>query len=78
MRRHNAPIDTGEMSAIRARYDEIFRRCRETNACFVHTTDPRGTFEVWDEERTASWEHLYATPGFATWQGNFRDVLVDR
>src|SRR3546814_5658330 len=66
------------MEAIRARYDEIFQRCRETAACFVHTIDPRGTFEVTPEEREAFWEKRYAEPGFGIWQGNFRDVLVDR
>ncbi|HEY9569307.1 MAG TPA: NAD(P)/FAD-dependent oxidoreductase, partial [Thalassobaculum sp.] len=75
---HNAPIDKAEMEAIRARYDEIFQRCRETAACFVHTIDPRGTFEVTPEEREAFWEKRYAEPGFGIWQGNFRDVLVDR
>ena len=75
---HNRPIEPDEMAAIRARYDEIFRRCRETAACFIHTTDPRGAFEVSEAEREAFWEELYATPGFAIWQGNFRDILVDR
>ena len=75
---HNGPIDSAEMAGIRARYPQIFQRCRATNACFVHTTDPRGTFEVSEEERNAFWEELYATPGFAIWQGNFRDVLTDR
>jgi cation diffusion facilitator CzcD-associated flavoprotein CzcO len=75
---HNGPIDAAEMAAIRARYPQIFELCRTTNACFVHTTDPRGTFEVSEAERTAFWEQLYDTPGFAIWQGNFRDVLVDR
>ncbi len=75
---HNAPIDRQEMESIRARYPEIFRRCRETAACFVHTTDPRGTFEVSAEEREAFWERRYGEPGFGIWQGNFRDVLIDR
>lgn len=75
---HNAPIDRAEMARIRGRYDEIFRRCRETAACFVHTTDPRGTFEVTPEVREAFWEQRYAEPGFGIWQGNFRDVLIDR
>jgi cation diffusion facilitator CzcD-associated flavoprotein CzcO len=75
---HNRPIDAQEMAGIRARYPELFKRCRETAACFIHTTDPRGTFEVTEQEREAFWEELYATPGFAIWQGNFRDILTDR
>lgn len=75
---HNAPIDEAEMAGIRARYDEIFARCQETFACFLHTPDARGTFEVSAEEREAFWEKLYANRGFGLWQGNFRDVLTDR
>ena len=75
---HNSRIDPDTMNGIRSRYDEIFARCKETYACFVHTIDPRGTFEVTPEEREAFFEHLYSTPGFGIWQGNFRDVLTDR
>ncbi|MDO9059851.1 MAG: cyclohexanone monooxygenase, partial [Bradyrhizobium sp.] len=52
--------------------------CQETFACFIHTPDPRGTFEVSDEEREAFFEKLYAERGFGIWQGNFRDILIDR
>jgi cation diffusion facilitator CzcD-associated flavoprotein CzcO len=75
---HNAAIDAEAMARIRAGYPDIFRRCQETFACFLHTPDPRGTFEVAAEEREAFWEKLYAEPGFGIWQGNFRDVLTDR
>jgi cation diffusion facilitator CzcD-associated flavoprotein CzcO len=66
------------MEDIRSRYDEIFKLCRETAACFVHTIDPRGTFEVSEEERNAFWEDRYAGQGFGIWQGNFRDMLNNR
>ena len=75
---HNRPIPKEEMDGIRSRYPEIFQRCLETAACFVHTVDPRGTFEVTEEERRAFWEELYAGQGFGIWQGNFRDMLTDR
>ena len=75
---HNRPIDKEEMARIRAGYPQMFERCRQTAACFVHTVDPRGTFEVTEEERLAFWEKLYASPGFGIWQGNFRDMLIDR
>ncbi|HKV00396.1 MAG TPA: NAD(P)/FAD-dependent oxidoreductase [Vineibacter sp.] len=75
---HNSKIDTQEMAKIRADYPDIFRRCQETFACFLHTPDPRGTFEVTPEEREAVFEKLYAARGFGIWQGNFRDILVDR
>jgi cation diffusion facilitator CzcD-associated flavoprotein CzcO len=75
---HNSKIDAETQRKIKASYPEIFARCRETYACFIHTIDPRGTFEVTPEEREAFFEELYATPGFGIWQGNFRDILTDR
>jgi cation diffusion facilitator CzcD-associated flavoprotein CzcO len=75
---HNAPISEAEMAEIRSRYPEIFQRCRETFACFLHTPDPRSAMEVTPEEREAFWEKLYNNRGFGMWQGNFRDILVDR
>src|SRR5438445_5904789 len=75
---HNARIDKEEMAEIRTRYPEIFQRCRETFACFLHTPHPRATSEVTSDEREAHWEKLYANRGFGMWQGNFRDILVDR
>jgi cation diffusion facilitator CzcD-associated flavoprotein CzcO len=74
---HNSKIDAEEMAKIRAGYPEMFKRCQETFACFLHTPDPRGTFEVSPEEREAFFEKLYAEKGFGIWQGNFRDILTD-
>ncbi len=75
---HNGTIDAATMAQIKAGYPEMFSRCQETFACFLHTPDPRGTFEVTPEEREAFWEKLYAERGFGIWQGNFRDILTDR
>jgi cation diffusion facilitator CzcD-associated flavoprotein CzcO len=75
---HNSKISPEEMQRIRAGYPEMFQRCQETFSCFLHTPDPRGTFEVSEAERLAFWEKLYAEPGFGIWQGNFRDILTDR
>ena len=75
---HNSKIDAETQSKIKSGYPEIFRRCQETFACFLHTPDPRGTFEVSDQEREAFFEKLYAERGFGIWQGNFRDILTDR
>jgi len=75
---HNGKIDAETQQKIKAGYPEIFRRCQETFACFLHTPDPRGAFEVTDEEREAFYEKLYAERGFGIWQGNFRDILTDR
>jgi cation diffusion facilitator CzcD-associated flavoprotein CzcO len=75
---HNGKITEEEQKRIKASYPEIFARCQETFACFLHTPDPRGAFEVTPEEREAFWEKLYSERGFGIWQGNFRDILVDR
>ena len=75
---HNRPIPKEEMEEIRAGYPEMFKLCQQTAACFVHTIDPRGTFEVTEEERMEFWEGRYAGQGFGIWQGNFRDMLTDR
>jgi cation diffusion facilitator CzcD-associated flavoprotein CzcO len=74
---HNSKIDVATMATIKAGYPEMFQRCQETFACFLHTPDPRGTFEVTPEEREAFFEKRYAEPGFGIWQGNFRDILTD-
>ena len=74
---HNSKIDAEAMAKIKAGYPEMFKRCQETFACFLHTPDPRGTFEVTPEERETFWEKLYAERGFGIWQGNFRDILTD-
>ena len=75
---HNGKIDAETQEKIKAGYPEMFTRCQETFACFLHTPDPRGAFEVSDEEREAFYEKLYGERGFGIWQGNFRDILIDR
>ncbi|WP_050425950.1 flavin-containing monooxygenase [Bradyrhizobium tropiciagri] len=75
---HNGKIDAETQGKIKAGYPEIFARCKETFACFVHTPDPRGAFEVSEQEREAFYEKLYGERGFGIWQGNFKDILIDR
>ena len=74
---HNGKISSEEMKHIRSGYYEIFNRWDLTQAGFLHTVDPRGTFEVTEKERYEFWEHLYASKGFGIWQGNFKDVPTD-
>jgi cation diffusion facilitator CzcD-associated flavoprotein CzcO len=75
---HNGKIDAETQEKIKAGYGEMFARCRETFACFIHTPDPRGAFEVSEAEREAFYEKLYGERGFGIWQGNFNDILIDR
>ncbi|WP_218014897.1 flavin-containing monooxygenase [Teichococcus rhizosphaerae] len=74
----NGRITPEEMEQIRARYDEIFRRCEETFSCFLHTPMDKGAFEVSEEERNAILEKLYNERGFGIWVGNFKDMLTSR
>ena len=75
---HDGKIDAETQARMKAGYPEIFARCQETFACFMHTPDPRGAFEVSDEEREANYERLYGERGFGIWVGNFNDILTDR
>ena len=74
----NARIDADTQRRIKADYPLMFKRCQETFACFLHTPDPRATFEVDATEREIFLERQYASMGFGMWQGNFRDMLTDR
>ena len=75
---HNSKIDAATQAKIKASYPEIFARCQETFSCFIHTPDPRSALEVSAAEREAQYERLYGEPGFGIWQGNFRDITIDR
>ena len=68
---HNSKIDPETMAKIKAGYPEMFRRCQETFACFLHTPDPRKTFDVTKEEREAFWEKLYASQDSASGRAIF-------
>ncbi len=69
----NRPISDSEQADIKSRYDEIFARCASTTGGFLHGADSRQALEVSAEEREATFERLYNTPGFALWLGNFSD-----
>lgn len=73
----NTPIDPEIQRKIKASYPEIFKRCSETPAGFLHDFDPRLALEVSPEERQAFYEKIWAAPGFSKWLGVFRDVLSD-
>jgi len=75
---HNGKIDAETQKQIKAGYPELFRRCQETFACFIHTPDPRGAFEVSAKEREAFYEKLYGERGFGIWQGNFARKIRQR
>jgi thioredoxin reductase len=74
---HNSKITEEEQAKLKAGYPAMFELLRQTPGCYIHQHDPRGTFEVTQDEREAFWEDLYAKPGFAIWMANFRDMLTD-
>ena len=74
----NARITEDEQRDIKARYGEIYERCRQSPGGFIHVPDPRSALEVSAEEREAFWEKRYGEPGFGIWMGNFKDVLTHR
>ena len=73
----NSKIDEATQAEIKASYPEIFKRCRETFAGFIHDADPRSALEVSAEEREAFYEDIWAKPGFAKWHANFYDIASD-
>jgi cation diffusion facilitator CzcD-associated flavoprotein CzcO len=74
----NSRITPEEQAKIKASYDEIFARCRESHGSFIHNADPRKALEVSAQEREAFYEQRYHEPGFGIWMGNFRDIFVSR
>ena len=72
----NGPIDPDWQREIKASYPEIFKKCSETPASFMHQFDPRSALEVSAEERLAQHERLWIEPGFKKWLANFRDIMV--
>ena len=73
----NSEIDAATQSEIKASYPEIFKRCRETFAGFIHDADPRSALDVPAEEREAFYEDIWAKPGFTKWHANFYDIASD-
>ena len=73
----NGEIDEETQKEIKANYAEIFKRCRESTAGFLHDFDPRSALDVSEEERLAQYEALWAAPGFKKWLGNFEDIMTN-
>lgn len=74
----NSEISAEEMVQIRKRYPEIFKKCSESWAGFVHNTTTLNTLQMDPEERLRIWEQLYEQPGFAKFLGVNGDIFVNR
>lgn len=75
---HNSEIDDETQQEIKSKYPEIFKRCNETIAGFIHEADPRSTFDLSEKEREEFYEDIWSQPGFKKWFGNFRDLMTNR
>ena len=74
---HNSEIGPETQLRIKANYQDIFERCRETPGAFLHVGDSRSGLEVSAEERRELYEELWAEPGFKKWLSNFRDIMTN-
>jgi len=72
----NSEIDDEEQQRIKDSYPEIFQKCRDTFAGFMHDFDPRSALEVTPEEREAQFEEIWRMPGFGKWFGCFHDIMT--
>lgn len=74
----NSKIGPDEMAEIRKTYPDIFQKCRESSACFIHSSDKRSIFDMTEAERTQHWEDLYARRGFAKVLGVSGEIYTNR
>ncbi len=74
----NAPITDEEQANIKATYPEIFKRCNQNSAGFMHEFVMKSALDVSEKERNEFFEYLYARPGFEKWLGNYYDIMSDR
>ncbi|KAK1993144.1 phenylacetone monooxygenase [Colletotrichum falcatum] len=74
----NTSISPDEMAEIRKRYPDIFQRCLDSYAGFVHVGDTRSVFDMEEAERLEHWEALYALPGFAKVLSVSGDIYTNR
>ncbi len=74
---NNSPIRPEEQGDLKARYGEMFEKCRKSYGAFIHDFDPRSVFDVSPEARETIFETLWHEPGFGFWLGNFHDIMTD-
>jgi cation diffusion facilitator CzcD-associated flavoprotein CzcO len=74
----NALITDEEQANIKATYPEIFKRCNQNSAGFMHEFVMKSALDVSEKERNEFFEYLYARPGFEKWLGNYYDIMSNR
>jgi cation diffusion facilitator CzcD-associated flavoprotein CzcO len=70
----NSPIDSDNMSKIKANYAEIMRACRESSGGFIYEFDARSAYDVPAEAREKYYADLWAEQGFGKWLRGFKEV----
>ena len=73
----NKPIEPERMADIKARYNEIFDICENTNSGFQHDFLFETAAGTTPEEREALFEELYNQSGYAIWVGHYADMFTD-
>jgi cyclohexanone monooxygenase len=70
-------LDEADNARIREDCAEWFRSRVDSFGGFEYDIDPRSTFGVSEQERTANYEELWELGGFKYWLGNYEDMLRD-
>jgi cation diffusion facilitator CzcD-associated flavoprotein CzcO len=73
----NRPLEDADIDAIRAEYESIWARARQSFAGFPYEMSDRSALEVPDDERRAVFESLWDEGGFRFLWGSFYDLLLD-
>jgi cation diffusion facilitator CzcD-associated flavoprotein CzcO len=73
----NAPLDAETAAEIKAHYDDIRQRCRESDTGFPFGRTKRSAHDVSPEERDAIYSKLWEQGGFRFLAESFGDLLLD-
>lgn len=75
----NLALSHADLADIKARYDEIRRKCRESFGGFPYDRSEISALAVPDEERAALYEQLWSEEGgFKFIYGSYNDLLVSQ
>jgi cation diffusion facilitator CzcD-associated flavoprotein CzcO len=70
-------LDEDAIRRMKEKYPEMFDRRTKTFAGFHYDALEKSALEVSDDERQATFEHLWEIGGFAPWIGSFNDILLN-
>ena len=74
---NNRPITPHEQAQMRADFETIRDTLNTSPSGFLHIAHDRATFDDPQEERTAFYEKMWASPGFSKLTSNYTDILMD-